>query len=280
MSTIALRFMVLALPFLAVTCAESTDPPPASGGGTGGTSSQSGTGGAGEGGGSADGGSGGEGGSSPCDQDCSKIVIPHPCLRATCDVASGACVIVDAPDGVDCDDGLFCTVGDSCSGGTCAGGAPNDCGLLPTSCTIPQCSEASRSCSLVPGPEDLPCTPEALCVVNAKCHAGLCEGEPKDCTFAPVPPCSVGACSLQTGNCEPVPGNHGALCQPDNLCFVNGTCGGGTCNGFAKDCSPLQNACNGVGCNPGTGTCFRIPVPAGTPCPGGACDIMGTCAPG
>ena len=283
MSKIVLGFLILSLPLVAATCAEST-PPPTPGGGTGGTSSQTGTGTGGGGNPTAAGGGGiaggGEGGSSPCAQDCSAIVIEQPCLVAVCDEASGACVIQGADDGVACDDGLFCTVDDACSGGTCAGGAANDCGLADTGCNEPECDEASRSCTLVPAAEGSPCSPEALCVVNATCQSGACVGPPKDCTFAPVPPCAVSQCSLQTGNCEPVPGNQGAPCDPDNLCFVNGTCNNGTCTGFAKDCTPLQDACNGIGCNPGTGTCYRVPVPAGTPCPGDACDIMGSCVPG
>jgi alpha-tubulin suppressor-like RCC1 family protein len=58
-------------------------------------------------------------------------VPPDQChVAGTCNAATGACSLVDAPDGTACDDGNPGTIGDVCTAGVCAGHAPPPSGAV------------------------------------------------------------------------------------------------------------------------------------------------------
>ena len=250
-------------------------------------SSSSATGGAGVGGAATTGGSGGAGADpGPCAVDCSTISTPD-CSVAECNEGQhpgtvGECVVVPAIDGTTCDDGQFCTVNDSCVAGVCEGGPDNDCGLNPAPCSVVTCDEASDTCSQAPGQNGDPCQdPANLCMVNATCQNGLCQGgQLNDCFFAPVPDpaeCHEAVCNPTNGMCEPQPANDGASCiDVNDLCTDNKTCSAGMCvGGNPKDCSNLTQGCNLGVCDTVSGQCTTMAVMNGDPC-----DDLDSCTTG
>jgi len=276
-------------------CAQGETTPTESGGG-GDASTTTSTGGQGTGAsGGQGGGTGGEGAGStdPCDIDCSSIDTPD-CKVAVCNEGQymgtvGECVVVDADDGTECDDGMFCTVNDACVAGVCTGGGDNHCGIVPEACELVTCDEASASCTTAPVTDGDPCTSPNLCEVNSTCVNGVCEGQIKDCFFAPVPDeCHVAVCNPSNGMCEAVQGNDGQPCiDPNDLCTDNKICDSGTCvGGGPKDCSSADQECAVGVCDSATGNCVPDPVMPGTACPGatdecndGFCDAAGVCQP-
>jgi immune inhibitor InhA-like protein len=245
-------------------------------------------------GGAGLGGAGGGGGSGPCGVDCSMIMTPA-CSKAVCNEGQfvgpvGQCVVVDEDDGVSCDDGQFCTVNDVCVTGDCKSDTQNLCGLTPAGCELITCDEPSMMCSKTAGGNGDPCTPADLCQINGHCANGLCNGQPKDCFFAPVPnECYVANCNSQNGMCEPEvdPTKLGQPCTGD-VCTVNQTCDAmGNCiGGQPKDCSAFTVGCENGVCDQATGICFGQPVPPGgqcfdgiDDCNTGTCDNMANCVP-
>lgn len=228
----------------------------------------------------------------PCGVDCAKFETP-PCTIAVCNTGQelgplNTCVVVPSPKGTTCDDGQFCTVNDACDNGTCAGGAPNVCGVTPAPCSAVICYEESKSCDVTPVNDGTACTPTALCQVNGICQIGDCVGEPKDCTFSPLSECNTVACDPATGKCmgtsDPAKDDApclltGALCSAKKTCKA-GQCGGGT----AKDCSAFDVGCQVGVCDAANGFCGPATAPVGTACIDGiaecyvgACDAKGLC---
>ena len=241
--------------------------------GTGGATTSSGGGSGGD-----TGGAGGSGGSSACEVDCSQIQAPV-CQVAQCNEQTGQCEVVADVDGTTCEDGLFCTANDSCQAGLCDPGPANDCGISPAACEIVTCDDQSQSCSTQPSQNGDPCIdPNDLCLENATCMNGLCQGTPKDCFMQPVPDdCHVSECNPQNGQCEPVVGNEGGLCADLNdLCTVNKTCLSGVCQGGSpKDCSYLTVGCVMGVCDVNNGQCTTQSVNNGDPC-----DDLDSCTTG
>lgn len=244
------------------------------------------------GGGGSGGGSSGAGGEEPpkCPLDCSTVPVDD-CHESVCNGDTLQCEIVLKSKGSPCDDGLFCTVGETCKDdGTCGGGTENTCGLEGDECNFTTCDEGLQSCELSAVPDGFECIVEGdLCITNAVCTAGQCQGVAKDCFFAPTPDaCHVSACNPATGQCEPAPGNDGASCPDDgDLCMINKTCSNGACQGGTpKNCSAYTNGCNNGLCNPVDGSCYSDPIPPGgmcleatDACNVGICDNNGQCLP-
>lgn len=239
-------------------------------------------------------GGGGAGGESPCAIDCSTIETP-PCLTSVCNTGQhpgevGSCVVVNSEGGTPCDDGLFCTVDDGCFEGECVGGPQNTCGRVAPPCEVITCVESSQSCSTGPAEDGAACIADNLCEVNATCQGGVCEGNPKDCTFSPNTECNSVACNPATGACDPTPdpAKDGAFCAlTGDPCMVQKACDGGAClGGVPKNCSAFTNGCNNGLCEPQTGACYADPVAPGgqcfdgvAQCQVGVCSSGGTCDP-
>ena len=124
-----------------------------------------------------------------------------PCRVNQCQPETGACTLVDAPEGEGCDDGDACTTVDTCLAGQCTGGAPLECddgafcnglegcapdiGCVPgeapllddgLECTLDSCDEAAdqvlhtaqdQACS-----NGFFCDGEELCDVSVGCVPG------------------------------------------------------------------------------------------------------------
>lgn len=231
------------------------------------------------GGSTASGGGGGTGGSAgggPCGMDCSTIETDQ-CLRAVCDEADGICVVEPATNGLACDDGLFCTIADRCFESDCLGGGQNLCGIDPLPCQNVICNEAAQDCSLQAKAEGADCDAPDLCIINAHCSGGSCEGEPRNCLYGQVPDeCHVSECNPQNGECEPVIGNEGLPCvDPANPCQVDGICSGGVCtNTQPKNCSSETDplTCTVGVCNSSNGDCEGQVLPDNA-----ACDDLNPC---
>ncbi len=189
---------------------------------------------------------------------------------AQCNEQTGQCEVVAESDGTACEDSLFCTVDDACVAGVCEPGPQNDCGIAPAACEVISCDEQSQTCSTIPSQNGDPCIdPNDLCLENATCMNGLCQGTPKDCFFSPVPDdCHVSECNPQNGQCEPVVGNEGDPCTDLNdLCTVNKTCASGVCQGGQPmSCSHLTVGCVMGVCDVNTGQCTTQTVGQGQPC--------------
>ncbi len=277
-----MALMVLASSLGAMGCAESGQNPDTSSG----TAQSSSSGGGGDG----MGGAGGAGGSAAaCAIDCATVDTPQ-CYEAQCNAMSGQCEIVPTAGGESCDDELFCTTGETCVNGLCGGGSTNNCGLEGDQCNYIVCDEDQDKCELTPFVDGTLCIDDSdLCIVNATCQAGVCQGVQKDCFFAPVPDvCHVSACNPQTGKCEPIPSNDGIPCPNDgDLCIINKTCQGGVCAGITpKNCSALTGGCFVGVCDSNDGQCKASPIPMGSSCQEavdecntGACDAVGNCLP-
>lgn len=231
----------------------------------------------------------------PCGVDCGAFKTA-PCTISVCNTGQelgplNTCVVVPSSKGTPCDDGQFCTINDACDNGTCAGGAPNRCGVTPGPCSAVICYEQSKSCDVTPVNDGTTCTPANLCQADGVCHIGECVGgAPKGCTFSPLNECNTVACDPATGKCEgtPDPTKDNTPCVlTGDFCSVNRTCAAGQCVGGApKDCSALDVGCELGVCDPASGLCGATPAPVGTACTDaipechvGACDVKGTCLP-
>ncbi len=204
----------------------------------------------------------------PCGIDCSEIET-DACHESTCNLQTGSCAIVAAPDGTSCQDGLFCTINDHCSDGQCVGGPPNDCELAAPECHQILCHETKQSCSTEAVDDGATCTSDDLCVVNASCLAGACLGSPMDCTFTPVPDdCHVAECNPNSGNCDVVIGNEGLPCTDlADQCVIGKSCQGGICvGGYLRNCSFMTMACFNGMCDSNTGDCTSVAIADGDPC--------------
>ncbi len=229
-------------------------------------------------------------GQHPCGIDCSTIET-DACHVAECNLQTGVCALANAPDGTECDDEEFCTIDDVCDDGDCVGGGQNDCDLPYDPCLEVVCDEGDNDCSQIPAADGTYCIPDDLCEVNGQCKYGSCVGQPKDCSYQPVPnECYKAVCNTLTGDCDPVPDplmNGQACSDLGDLCTVGKTCTNGNCvGGYPLDCSHLSQGCFDGVCNPSTGSCESDPVPPGSycaevtnDCNQGECDITGQCIP-
>jgi hypothetical protein len=122
------------------------------------------------------------------------------------------------------------------------------------------------------------------------CVGGVCQGQPLDCSAAPVDDeCDVAVCNLGNGLCQsqPDPSKNGQSCiEGSDVCQVNEVCSNGDCvGGTPKDCSALTAPCQEGTCHPVTGQCIAVATPgvacvvAADQCNTGECDASATCNP-
>lgn len=238
-----------------------------------------------------------------------------------CDPGTGVCSNPTSPDTKACDDGNACTTGDFCDGaGTCVGGTLNTCAANDTACADFQCNPVSGACDvIVPINEGGTCDDGNACTDGELCVAGtctqgtsvcacqtdsdcvddgdLCNGTlicvanncvvdpatvPAPCDSSADTECSANTCIPATGLCVMRPRNENQSCDDGDLCTTNDVCIAGTCTGDTVDCSPFDDACNTVACDPSLGTCTLVtPVADDTPCDDlNACTEDTTCQAG
>jgi hypothetical protein len=250
----------------------------------------------------------------PCqsDDDCQDPTgALGPCQAPSCDVPSGECVTVNAPEGSVCDDGSACTTGDACSVGTCRGvdvSCDDD-----NACTEDACNEATGACEFVNSDGD--CNDGLLCTTNDRCVSGSCEGDPNPicacsndlectkfddgdlcngvlvcddalcvpddsavtCAGMNAGPCETAACDPADGQCKVAPKLNGDACDDSDACTQNDVCSAGSCAGKTLSCED-NNPCTSDGCNPNTG-CFHQSA-AGDCDDGDLCTTGDTCVGG
>lgn len=130
------------------------------------------------------------------------------------------------------------------------------------------------------------CGAGAGCIADIDCETGWCDAKicavpeclvDADCDDLDTD-CSEASCDPITRSCTGVGINETLACEGDgDLCTIGGVCGGGACLGeLAKLCNGLDNFCGVGSCDPGTGACIAVPVPANE---GVACDDGFVCTP-
>ena len=136
------------------------------------------------------------------------------CQAATCEPATGACVLLPAQDGAPCDDGNPCSPDDACQAGICVSGAnPCDDG---NGCTLDVCA-LDGSCS--PKFQDVACNADgSLCTENDQCFEGTCKAGPaKVCDDKNA--CTIDSCAAAKG-CVAEPVAQGTPCGADKWCLA------------------------------------------------------------
>jgi hypothetical protein len=190
----------------------------------------------------------------------------NPCTDDACD-ETGGCHF--EPNTLPCDDGDPCTVADTCSQGSCQGF------LLPC-----DCMEDSDCAVLEDG--DL-CNGTLMCDVVQLPHK--CVVDPETVVVCdPVPgPCQAAQCAPETGVCEVVATNPGALCDDQDACTVLESCVAGACTGGVPVNCNDGNACTADGCDPDQGCSYEAIASGcddGNPCTLGDACVAGQCQGG
>jgi hypothetical protein len=188
--------------------------------------------------------------------DCAN---PNQCIITSCHPVDGC---QEQQSVGPCSNGDPCITGELCDGqGNCVGGISTDCSFLDQQCMIGQCNPFTGVCGLVPGNEGSPCDDGSTCAIREECQAGLCVAmETLDCDDRN--PCTVDSCVEPTG-CLNVVVSDGTPCDDPNLCNGDRFCTAGTCDpGTPVDCPLSPDICIRFLCNPDTGVCDQIGLPA------------------
>ncbi len=233
-----------------------------------------------------------------------------PCMKTSCDPATGACKKAPAAKGTACVHSAPCSGLGACDAGICVPPGPCACG------SDSDCKDDGN-----------PCNGKPRCV--AKGGGTVCETDPATvvtCTHLSETACATWACDPKQGKCVTQPKAKGTPCAGPKC--TQSACDGGTCKAvkqlcgctshaqckqaaankcggvsycdFASfpfackttgatkvSCDPkLAGPCQTIGCDPATGACKLSPKPQGTPCTDGklctkgdSCDA-GVCKPG
>ncbi|MBI5548068.1 MAG: M6 family metalloprotease domain-containing protein, partial [Deltaproteobacteria bacterium] len=196
--------------------------------------------------------------------DPSVTVCPAPNVchdEGTCS-PTGECLAPLKVDGTVCDNGNKCLSNKKCSMGECVGTA-KDCGTSDSPCSEFECLPASGQCQMKPKAEGAPCVSEDLspCDVDAICHLGLCQGDPKPCPA--LDECHTsGSCNRMNGKC----GAYGV--KEDGSPCTGGSCKAGACvlwppdagepgldaGESVADAGPTVDDKGGCGCASGMGS--------------------------
>lgn len=103
---------------------------------------------------------------------------PDTCSTASCDPATGACVVSQLGNGAPCDDSNACTQYDHCVDGVCTGKPTVSCDT-PDACREPgTCDPQTGKCVRQPKPDGTLCSDSNSCTSDDSCHAGVCTGTP------------------------------------------------------------------------------------------------------
>jgi len=113
-----------------------------------------------------------------------------------------------------------------------------------------------------------PCDDGDACTGGETCDgAGGCGGgSPVDCSPL-ADACNAASCDPASG-CFATPINEGGSCDDGLFCTDPDQCAAGVCSGAARDCSMVEDACNGPGCDEDANACAPVPL-TGVPCDDG-----------
>ncbi len=242
------------------------------------------------------------------DGDGPRDCVDSDCAMAACGVggscADGGCrepaesicddgLDSDADNLVDCDDpdcggrrcsdGDACTTNEVCSGVSCGGGTVTTCMAAPGACfsMAGTCAPATGLCSYAPLGTAAACEDGNACSRPDHCDGdGGCISTPLVCAAAPGPCFAAGVCqpSLDGGCTYAV--MSGASCSDGNACTTGDSCAadGGCQSGATTPCVAAECQVFVPGNCELDGGCRFTPAPASTPCDGGRCNAMGSCA--
>lgn len=185
----------------------------------------------------------------------------------------------------DCNDGLACTTDVCTDAGICAwtlnsgscfiGGRCFAANATNPASACQACQPAANTFSWTTLSDGAPCDAGDLCVVNATCAAGVCEGESLACEDGND--CTENACDPSLG-CVFTPLADGVACDDGNACTLDDVCLAGTCSPGENPCDD-GNPCTTNGCVAETGECtseFNT-----NPCEtGNACTVNDVCSEG
>ncbi len=197
------------------------------------------------------------------DKDCSDN---NDCTVDSCAEETGICEHDSVPmENEECSDNDACTVGDRCVSGNCTPLGPKNCDLFDDECNDGACEQGD--CYAQPKQDNTECNDNDLCTENDHCESGLCVADDVVCDDDIF--CTDDSCNPANGEC--IFDNtalNGEPCDDLDDCTVNDTCQLGEClPGEDKDCSEVEDDCNGSGCM--NGTCFPIPVADNSECSDG-----------
>jgi len=129
------------------------------------------------------------------------------------------------------------------------------------------------------------CEKDADCVSTSACKIGACNLDTKQCQYFPKPgccasdedcskagakPCTKVFCNKEFSTCDVKNQPDGAICDDGDGCTAEDTCTSGYCVGSAKKCDD-SNTCTTDSCQ--SGKCVFTPIPG---CGGQQCS-SGTC---
>ena len=229
-----------------------------------------------------------------------------PCQANVCEPTTGVCGLQNQPNGTPCEDGLYCTVDDACSAGVCTAGEGRDCSMLNGNCIVGSCNEDLKQCQPLPAPDGTACDDGELCTGGDACLAGLCQpgatmvcpcphGTDEECSDdgnkcngvvwhcndqklcelmdgpvvcpAATEPCRTNVCDPWDGVCKSQYEMNYMPCEDGNFCTVADYCQLGSClEGFARDCSSLDEDCKTGVCDEYVDSCVASNMVDGTVC--------------
>ncbi len=201
----------------------------------------------------------------------------NPCVaRTECNPVTGECVEIAGNAGTVCRSAQGeCDLPALCTGAstTCPDNPLKDAGTVCREadgpCDVAEvCTGTSNQCPENEFlPNDTPCNlDEDLCTLDT-CQNGQCQAGPQKTCPVSADPCKVNVCNPATGDCVTENAPNNTPCEDGNLCTLNDTCQGGTCQPGSPRTCPVCQTCSGA-----TGTCVAVTC---TTTPGQICCLTG-----
>ena len=201
------------------------------------------------------------------------------CSAASCDPATGECLIAPATDGTPCSDGDPCTQGDVCGQGACKPGKAacdlcaqatdgvacddGDPCTAGDTCQGGACKGGVDLCAACDGiPEGGACDDQDPCTESDACHDGICGGAAYVCDDEVG--CTTDQCNGD-GTCSFPVAPDGTACEDGNPCTADDLCASGECQAGAGVACDDGSPCTVDSCDPETG-CAYAPSAFGVPC--------------
>ncbi len=132
------------------------------------------------------------------------------------------------------------------------------------SCTADTCPDGS--CVHTPDREGERCNDLLDCTDPDVCENGECVSQPLDCSYL-NDACNVGECQEEpegTGECQAVPVAGEPACEDGLFCTEGDKCVDGECvPGPDRDCSEVEDQCNGSECREDLAECVPVPLDQG-----------------